>query len=766
MTAGEQAAAAREVPVHWLRPNHREWTPPQVICFDTETRATQTDAGELHQLRLWAARLDVRRARRQTQLGTVTSWGRTAAQLAAQVDVWCAGQTVMWSYAHNLSFDLTTTRLPAELERIGWAVTDHAVSSDTPWLRMRKDRCVLTMADSWGWLRAGLAAIGADVGYEKPPLPDWDHSEQAWRQRCEADTEILARAMLQLMAWWDAAHLGSWALTGSAAGWNVMRHSMPAKSMLIVTDPEQVAADRAAVYGGRRQAFSHGQQDGGPFDLADFSRAYTVICRDHPLPVRRRGNFPRLDTDSPLICGDRYGIIAEVEIETDTPRWPVRAAGRVAYPVGRFRTVLAGPDIAEARRLGALRSVGAGWLHELGTPMQAWADWCLRQQAAPDDVVPPVAKRALRHWGRAVPGKSAAHGWDKRDAGEATHGGWHYEPIWDAGRHAAGHLIEVGGRVTEVVQTNAGDNAYPAILAFIEAWVRVYLGRAIDAAGQDQVLSCDTDGFIARASSGWQDLTAAADLGPLTLRHKATWQELTIWGPQHYQSEEVRRLAGIPRKAMPNADGSLEATLWPKLAWQMGREAADGYLRPTQTYRVAESYVTGWVLADGTVAPLQAAICPCGTTILLPFQDTPAAAAGAELGGAQAAHLAAMITQAAQTEGPCKYHSCKSAGTDTGSAASSRTTSWRSALSQGIRVAARAGRWPIRGHITARKGPRELYGWILTLWPTPTTWAPCTRPSPRIRCRSGWRGTSCGPPRPAVTAGYGDTGRGRAPFRR
>ena len=705
MTGAAEPGPGRDVPVHWLRPNHREWSPPQVICLDTETRAAAADDGELHTLRLWAARLDVRRARRATQLGTVRSWGRTAAQLAAQVDVWCAGQTVMWAYAHNLSFDLQVTRLPAELERIGWQVTDHAVASDTPWIRLRKARCVLTLADSWGWLRAGLEDIGADVGIVKPQLPGWDQSEQAWRQRCEADTDILAAAMLQLMGWWDRAGLGNWALTGSAGGWNVMRHMMPPKTMLIVPGEDQAAADRAAVYGGRREAFRHGPQAGGPWDLADFERAYTVVARDHRLPVRRRGNFSRLDLHSPLICGERYGIIAEVELQTDVPRWPVRVAGRVAYPAGRFVTVLAGPEILEARALGCLLRIGPGWLHELGAPLAGWAAWCLAQQAAPDELVPPVAKRALKHWGRAVIGKFAQHGWEKRDLGAASHGGWHYEPIWDAGRAAAGHLIELGGRATEVVQTTAGDNSYPALLAWVESWTRVYLGRVIAAVGPGGMVSCDTDGFIAAAGSGWEAAAAAADTGPLTIRHKATWRELEVWGPQHYQSEDTRRLAGIPRSAKPTPDGELAAVLWPKLAWQMGQPAAGGYFRPVQRYRVAESYVTGWVLDDGTVAPLQAAVCPRGKTVLLPADGTAAAAAGARLAARQAAHLAPMITPETNQEGPCSYHLSSASGTAGGSPACPPTPSLTSGRSRIGRAAARARSWLRRGKTGATAAP-------------------------------------------------------------
>jgi len=196
--------------IHRVRPNHREWTPPQVVCFDTETLPADTPEGELHTLRCWTARLDVRRARSESGLGVSRGYGFTAAELADQVEIWAEGQRCLWLYAHNLSFDLATTRLPAVLHERGWRVTGHAVASDSPWLRMKRGTCVLTFADSWGWLRAPLEHIGADVGYAKPDLPAFDDSDDAWVARCEADTEILALAMTQLMDWWDEQELGTY----------------------------------------------------------------------------------------------------------------------------------------------------------------------------------------------------------------------------------------------------------------------------------------------------------------------------------------------------------------------------------------------------------------------------------------------------------------------------------------------------------------------------------------------------------------------------
>ena len=187
------------------------------------------------------------------------------------------------------------------------------------------------MCDSWGWLRAELAAIGADIGAPKLPLPDWSDPDSEWLARCQGDVDILARAMCQLMDWWDAEQLGSWTLTGSAGGWNTWRHRTTDPLPLIVPDELQTAADRQAIYGGRREAFRHGRLDGGPWVLLDFVAAYPTIAAHFPLPAARQGNFDSLPVESSLLCGDQYGVIAECVVRLQAPRYPVRVGGRVVY---------------------------------------------------------------------------------------------------------------------------------------------------------------------------------------------------------------------------------------------------------------------------------------------------------------------------------------------------------------------------------------------------------------------------------------------------
>jgi len=587
-------------------------------------------------MRLWAARLDARRPDSAGWSGNDTAWGKTCPQLAAQITEWCKGEKCVWLFAHNLSFDLTVSRMPAEMGRLGWTVTDHAAGSETPWLRLKRGSCNLTLADSWGWLRQSIAGCSVSLGMHKPQLPDNEDGEKDWLDRCMADVQILAKAMLVLLDWWDSAQLGRWSVTGSHSGWNVMRHLTPRKRMVIMTDDAGINADRKAIYGGRRECFIWGHQNKGPFTEHDFSAAYPRIAANLPLPGKRMFPFASMPLSSPLVRGEVLGIIAEVEIETDTPRWPCRVGGRVWYPVGRFTTTLAGPEIAEAARLGCLRKVGPGYAHALGWHLKPWAEWILAAQYGEIPGVPAVAIPMIKHAGRAVIGKFAARGFSKEAYGDALDSSWGYEPVWDIAAQAHGAIVSLGGKRWKCLATGAGENCYPAVLAYIESHTRVRLSRVIDAAGPGQVICCDTDGVTGPDSGGLAAAVAAADTWPLSMRPKGTYLTMQVIGPQHLVKDGRRSFSGMPGSAALAADGSFYAMTWPRLAWQLREHAGDGYRRPVQRYAIGASYASGWVDHQGQVRPVELSLDGQGQPVPVPWSRGRHAAAGGQLGDVQA----------------------------------------------------------------------------------------------------------------------------------
>lgn len=631
----------RNVPIHYLRPNDKVWTPPALICLDTETFTTEEGDNEALTLRLWCARYIDRRPPKGKSARDETEYGDTAEDLAVQLHMWTKDRRTVWLYAHNLHFDLSTSDLVNQLRIFGWQVTDFAVDGGSPFVRMERKDHHLTICDSWSWLPVRLEDVGQAVGIDKPPLPAEDDTYAAWLYRCETDVEILSAAMLTLMDYWDEAQLGRWSITGGASGWNVMRHIPPLQKILIDLDPVKVAADRKAIYGGRRGMWRAGQLSAGRYSELDLERAYTAVCAELPLPLERMTSFESLPVDHPWITSKQHGILAKVLIETDRPRWPCKIDGRVWYPVGQFWTTLAGPDIVEASRLGCLRQIGPGHMHRLGRALRPWALWCLDAQREDNASVPAVAKITTKHWGRTSVGKWAQRGFTRIELGVSPIAGWGFQEGWNHGEDARMSIVDFGGKRWQVTASGDCDNAYPAILAWVEAYVRVALGRAIDVIGDDAMICCDTDGMIvnvrklagdnrfrvtAAQAREWglsgPDLAirlAGLAASPLHLREKRTYHNVAVIGPQHVQLDDKRRFAGVPASAEPTPDGKLWARLWPKLAWQMKHGRAGTFIRPAQEYRIAGTYAPGWVLADGRVVPVAVTLDGEGNNRLVPW---------------------------------------------------------------------------------------------------------------------------------------------------
>jgi hypothetical protein len=636
--------SGRVVPVHNLRRNERSWSPPAVLFVDTEANDIPGTEPVVQALRLWASALIDRKGGTPPTDDWQWSDGKTAGSLADSIDAASRKRDTLWIYAHNLSYDLTTTRLPLLLAHKGWAITDCAVSGRAPWLRMARGRKRIALTDSWSWLPAALAEIGKAQGRSKPRLPKDADDDAAWLRRCRADVSILAHAICDLMDWWDANQLGNWTISGAATGWNAMRHKPSVERVVIDPDDDAVNADRAAHYGGRRGVWRVGTLRGGPFLELDFVAAYPTIAAHCLLPRKRTIAFDEAPLDHPAINHPQFGMLAEVVVETDVPRWPVRLGGAIWYPTGRFKTTLAGPDINEAARLGCLRWIGKGYVHALGMPMADWARWILDVQNGRDPSAPAVAVIAAKHWGRAVIGKWASHTFTRTELGPAPTSGWSYEPGWDAAADCQGGMLDLAGQRWWIVADQNGENAYPAIPAFVEAEVRTRLNRVIEAIGPGAVVQCDTDGLIvaervlgtmaAHGSLVAPDgLTGAARTAwvlealrpltePLRLRIKRQHSHVTVLGAQHVKLGRQRRFSGLPADAKETKPDVYRYRAWPKLAWQMGHGDRRGYTRPLITQKIEGPYPTGWITEQQRVIAPHAAVRAGGESYLVGWTRT------------------------------------------------------------------------------------------------------------------------------------------------
>lgn len=669
-----------ETGAHYLRPAGKTHTPAAVIFADTETTSDDHDQQEVHRLRLWEARRVLRRdRRRQGQVDEAT--GTTGEEFAQVIDRWASYPESTWLYTHNLTFDLTVTALAMYLGRLGWVLSRRfAIGGDSMWCVFHKGARTavvpqagqragtgrtrtkwahtLTIADSASLFPGPLAQLGPHTGIVKPPMEESDGSDAWWAERCHADVGILATAVLTLMDWWDASDLGAWTVTGAGQAWQSYKRHLDPKQVVIDHEPAILEIERAAVYGGRRDAFRVGPLPPGRYAELDYEAAYPSIAAQFPLPARAA--CPVGDSHRRMALAGRVpqGMLAEVTLNAASPRWPVRVGGRVFYPVGRFRTVLAAPDIAAAAAAGALEAVHEGWLFTMTSHLKQWARWVLAVIRDTTGVTPGVVRVWAKLASRAVIGKFAQKGWRTEPCVGPPCEGWSVQQVSQMYTGTRGVLTGVNGDYYLSWADQRGEHERPAVLAFVEAHVRRLLSALVTGPYSPAMVQCDTDGVacsltmlgklarilgVAR-SDGQPGPAGAADAisainqasQPLVIRAKAYFGRGVVYGPQHVILDGRPRFAGVPKDAWQTEESRWKARLWPGITWQSQHGGDGTYVRPLQDYRVTGPYVQAWVLEDGTVLPAEATINPDGTTILLPWKHTRWANEGHILAGKQA----------------------------------------------------------------------------------------------------------------------------------
>jgi hypothetical protein len=642
---------------HYLRRNDKQWSPPAVITFDTESYRQDRGDGENQTLRLWCARLDDRRPPHRGEAAQLRQRGQDGAQLAATVDEWLRGRRTCWLYCHNLGYDLTTSELVGHLAALGWAVEHCSTAPQYIFLTMAKGDRRLTLTDLHHLLPMRLADIGQLLDIPKGQMPSESDPDEIWAEYCARDVDVLAAAVLALMDHWDAYGLGNWALSGAACGFRAMRHMLPAKSITLIDSPDSSANERAAIYGGRRYCWRHGDQPPGRYSELDFTMAHATTAANYVMPVKRGSWFDSLPMNHRAIDSDLAVIIAEVEIETDVPRFPVRAGGRVWYPVGRFKTTLASPDIAWARDLGCLRSIGRGQFHYTSGVLRPFFRRVIETGAPGNDQYPDIVRAMWKQWGRSVAGKFGQRGYKVTPTNMLSDKPWHYEKAtdWETGEEY--WLVHYGGIVHEAHQDGDGASAYPAVLAVIESHERVALGKAAELLGPGVVIQCDTDGLWvdmgaleggAETGFGFDlaDMDRRArvavaidivnkNIGALQLREKHSVQRMAIWGPQNYDAGPHSRHSGRPRGLREVRDGVWAGDIFPAVSHQMATAAPGVFRTETVSWSRPACVTPGWVTVGGAVRAVEVRSGPGGCTDLVPYSETRWAAAGDQLGPEQ-----------------------------------------------------------------------------------------------------------------------------------
>ena len=393
--------------------------------------------------------------------------------------------------------------------------------------------------------------------------------------------------MLQLLDLIEREGLGPWRTTGagqSHAGWR--RRFLTARPLVHDSEPA-LEAERRALWTGRCEAWRWGKIDPCPVFEYDLQLAYCHIAAQCPVPHMLQGS-----TGSGAIAWwraapERRALLAEVEVTTDRPLVPASHGKRIHWPVGTFTTTLWDPELQLLLDNGAQVKVLRAWLYDTAPSVQDFAVWLLGQLDPAASSSTAVQRRALKHFSRTLVGRFGMRyrGWEPY--AQLPDFGLRLGELHDLTTGERTETLHVGHEFMSLGAMTETDDGLPQITGWVMAEARRRLWQLVELAGETDVLYMDTDSLIVTPAGADRLDRAIADglAGSLTL--KASYQRLTINGPRQLIFGRHRRVAGVPRKAVPVGPTEYEGEVWRSMRESVARGEGNSVTIERKRFKLA-----------------------------------------------------------------------------------------------------------------------------------------------------------------------------------
>lgn len=589
---------------HFLRAPKRSAQPSLCIWLDTETRASVDARGtQRHALKFgWG----VYQSQRNQGDWSKPQWIRFDAnkQLWDFVCSKTHASKALYLFAHNGAFDLTVTAAFTELPARGWKLVKAVCDAPPIILKWTRDKATIIFIDTLNIWRMPLAKVAKGNGMEKLPMPAEDASTEAWDTYGKNDADIIRVAVINWLAFIARHDLGPFAHTLASQAFKTFKYRFMDHEIFIDNNAKANALSRAAYVGGRVECFAIGTFR-GPLFYLDVNSMYPAVMREHDYPTKLRAVYARPDQEEIEKWRAEYLLIADVEIETDAADYPLIADKKLLYPTGIFRCTLAHPELMRAYERGHVRRWFNVALYDKAPVFRAFVDMHYALRQAADAAGNETDKFNIKIMMNSLYGKFGQRGRRYEECGETDPNAvWTHTEI-DLDSETVIRYRAFGGLVQAWIDDAESSESFPAIAACVTSHARVMLLDAIERAGRDNVLYCDTDSMIVNPQGyeAMRDLVDNKQLGKWkNVKHVNV---ITIHGPKDYEIDGERVTKGIRATAVRIAHNTYEQDKFVGFRGLLQRGKLDAPLVERVRKKLKRVYTKGKVLKSGKVKPLR-----------------------------------------------------------------------------------------------------------------------------------------------------------------
>ena len=259
-------------------------------------------------------------------------------------------------YAHNWNFDGAILDIGI-LGDMGYSMTGYVNDGNPPVIiTYQKGRDKILLVDTLNYFRMSLKGLGRATGLDKLQMPETDDSD-IWTEYAIRDTRIVEKAVMELREF--VSDLGHNKLPNTIASlaFSIWRDLYNDGQIYVHNNSSALALERDSYKGGRCDAFYKGETKETLYQY-DINSMYPTIMRDFKVPVSIDGYYSKY-RDSAFTGARRDGlqIFANCVVSTEKECYPYRYNGKLIFPVGRFETCLAWPELEYALDCGDIDEI-------------------------------------------------------------------------------------------------------------------------------------------------------------------------------------------------------------------------------------------------------------------------------------------------------------------------------------------------------------------------------------------------------------------------
>lgn len=381
------------------------------------------------------------------------------------------------------------------------------------------------------------------------------------------ESSRLAECVLQSLRILSSHQLGGWGITAGGIAKSGWIGSYGGPPLYVSNGTRGDPLEARAVAGGLLLARPTGDEPVTAYSV-DCRSMYPWICCHYPQATDLTRRVTDSISASKLVHENALTTLADVDVETQSQRYPQWTGTATVYPTGTFRTVLCGPELKECIKRGELRHVHSCNVYRLGFPMGDYQRRCWSARQECEDGPARLAAPLVKRLGVSLVGKMAQRTevWQETTP-DIT------DPLWGSWTHFTqdGRRIPMRARagITEAcIGSELCAHSILPIPLWVWSWGRVKLWRWIDVAGPTSVLYADTDGLLL-TTEGYERLK------PLISSSGSLWGQLryvtgptpcSVKGAKEYTLGERVVQAGRPLNQRQSREQIGDAA-WYRLPW-------------------------------------------------------------------------------------------------------------------------------------------------------------------------------------------------------